>query len=170
MKKLLLATISIVLAAVAVWVIYSREDAPAEAPYVLPALTQEYKNDTYQFSLNMPGNFIVREVEQDGGVSIVLEDAGGNGIQLTIVPFDEDIRVLTKERIEQDVPDLAIRDLETLEVGDDYKGLAFKSDNDAFDGDSREVWFIFRGNFYQISTYARLDSLLKAVFATWKFF
>lgn len=150
------------------WYLYSHLAQPT--PYEVPPLTKVYKNDTYQFSLNMPEGFTAREGGGDEGAIITLEDAGGNGIQLTITPFDEDIKVLTEERIKQDVPDLAIRDIEILEIGDEYRGLAFKSDNEAFDGDSREVWFAFRGNFYQISTYARLDPLLKAVFATWQFF
>jgi hypothetical protein len=56
-----------------------------------------------------------------------------------------------------------------VEVGPNYVGLAFKSDNQAFDGASREVWFVFRGNLYQISTYAWLDPLLQAIFKTWQF-
>ena len=65
---------------------------------------------------------------------------------------------------------MKVIDDQILEIGNNYKGVAFRSDNAAFDGDSREVWFVFKGNLFQISTYARLDPLLKAMFATWKFF
>ena len=71
--------------------------------------------------------------------------------------------------IEKDIPDLLITDAQTVEIGDNYKGLAFKSDNSAFGGASREVWFVFRNNLYQISTYEKFDELLKKVFSTWVF-
>ncbi len=146
-----------------------------QAPYVVPALTKNYSNDTYGFSLKMPDTFAAQEIagDPDGTpYTLVLQDQSGNGIQIAISPFDEDTGqgyTLTQDRILQDVPDLKITDPQIIEVGDNYKGLAFKSDNDAFGGASREVWFVFRGNLYQISTYERLDDLLKAIFGTWQF-
>ncbi len=43
------------------------------------------------------------------------------------------------------------------------------SDNPAFAGASREVWFVFNTNLYQISTYTEFDELLKGLFGTWQF-
>jgi hypothetical protein len=76
---------------------------------------------------------------------------------------------MTAERIRADIPDMVIVDTETVEIGTDRMGLAFKSDNEAFDSASREVWFVFGGYLYQISTYERLDPVLKELFATWQF-
>lgn len=147
---------------------------PPEPPYVVPGLTKEYKNDAHAFSLKMPETFEARSTTDENRVeTIVLEDKVPSkspvGVQITITPFDEDLKVLTADRVKQDVPDLAISDIQTIEIGDEYKGLAFKSDNEAFDGASREVWFVFRQNLYQISTYERLDPLLQAIFGTWQF-
>jgi len=138
----------------------------AEQEFVLSPMGEEYRNEQYGFSLRLPQGFTAREVED----SIVLEDQTGNGIQIIITPLDEDIPTLTKNRIQQDIPDMQISDEQVVEVGASRKGLAFRSDNEAFGGASREVWFVFRGNLYQISTYERLDPLLKAVFQTWQFF
>lgn len=147
--------------------------AVAEAPYAVPPLTKGYENEAYEFSLNMPENFEASEIDNgEEGRTILLQDAGGNGIQIAVSPFDEDTGAgytLTQERIEHDVPDLKIVDAQPVEVGSNYRGLAFKSDNGAFGGASREVWFVFGGNLYQISTYDRLDDLLKQIFATWQF-
>src|SRR3989344_2092534 len=128
-------------------------------PYVVPPLGEEYTNDTYNFSLSMPEGFTAREVMADQGETIVFENASGDGIQVLITPFDEDLRVLTKERIQADVPDMQITDEQPVEIGDPstgstgspqassgqvpYQGIAFKSDNPAFDGASREVWFVY---------------------------
>lgn len=159
-----------------------------DTPYTLPALTKNYTNSDYGFSLKMPEGFEARTIHDDasGSESIMLEGSrdsansttstdsvqagsGPVGIQILITPFDEDIVVLDAARIHQDLPALSITDEQVVEVGPTNKGLAFKSDNDAFGGASREVWFVYKGHLYQISTYQRLDSLLQAIFGTWEF-
>jgi len=140
--------------------------------YSTVALTKPYSNDQYKFSLNMPENFAAREIPADdsGATTILLESADrADGVQIIISAFDEDLHALTADRIHQDVPDMKISEPQPVGIGANYTGLAFKSDNDAFNGASREVWFVLRGNLYQISTYDRLDPLLKTIFATWKF-
>lgn len=155
-------------------------DTPASVlpPYEVGALTEDYHNDSFKFSLKTPGEFAIKESVQEGGVMVTIEDTAGNGIQILVSPFDEPLKVLTSERIRQDVPELTINDVQTLDIGEEYKGVAFRSDNPEFDGASREVWFLFpkciegvcENQLYQISTYERLDPLLKAIFATWDFF
>ena len=143
-----------------------------QALYIVPSLSKPYTNNTYRFLLSMPEGFAAREVTDTSTdvETVVLEDAQAQGIQIVVSPFDEDISTLTQERIQQELPDMKISEPERVEIGESHTGLAFKSDNPAFDGASREVWFVFRGNLYQISTYERLDPLLKAIFQTWKFF
>lgn len=178
MKKLVITAAVLLAAAACAYILFfhAAPASPGEAlpPYTVPALSKDYKNDAYDFSLKMPADFSASEIqsEDSGGATVILQDQAGNGIQIVISPFDEDTGqayILTQERILQDVPDMTITDAQVLEVGDKYKGLAFKSDNEAFGGASREVWFVFRGNLYQISTYERLDDLLKQVFQTWQF-
>ena len=131
---------------------------------------EEYKNETYNFSLTLPEGFSAREIATESGSTVLIESKTGDGVQIVITKQDEDVAVLTKEMIEADIPDMKIEDVQPVEVGQNHTGLAFKSDNPSFDGGSREVWFIFNSNLYQISTYARLDPLLKSIFATWEFF
>lgn len=141
-----------------------------QIPYVVPALTKSYTNSTYNFSLNIPADFSIRESDMNGSHTIVFENKKNEGIQIVISPYDQKgVKVLTKDMIQSAIPDMQITDDQVLDVGSTYKGIAFKSDNDAFNGDSREVWFIFKDNLYQISTYSRFDGLLKAMFATWEF-
>lgn len=141
----------------------------------VPALAQEYANTRYGFRLTMPADFTTVSIpdESSGGETILLQNKDGDGIQIVITPFDEDTGsgyTLTRERILQDIPDMQIQDEQVIEVGDNYKGIAFTADSETFGEASRAVWFVFRGNLYQINTYARLDELLKKMFSTWTFF
>jgi len=170
MKKIFLIICVIAFAGSVAWFLKDSEKTIENPAYIVGALSKEYTSDVYHFSLKTPEEFAIKEAKQEEGTMITIEDLHSNGVQVLISPFDEDVKVLTEERIKQDVPDLKISDTQPIDIGDEYKGLAFKSDNEAFDGASREVWFVFRGNLYQISTYERLDPLLKSIFATWKFF
>lgn len=141
-----------------------------QTPFVVPPLAGTYTNAKYHFSLALPEGFTAGELPgADGADTVILQNKKGDGIQIIIRPFGEDLHVLTRDRIHQDIPDMKISDVENVTIGPTYTGVAFISDNEAFGGSSREVWFVFRGNLYQVSTYARLDGLLKAMFATWKF-
>ena len=140
-------------------------------PYVGAPLSNEYRNRDFGFSLQMPNGFRARELPSDanGGRSIVLQNDSGEGIQIYVTPYPDDTKILSAADVRAAIPDMQVTDEQAVQIGANYTGVAFKSDNDAFSGDSREVWFVFHGNLYQISTYARLDSLLQAMFATWKF-
>lgn len=138
--------------------------------YTVPVLTQEYKNDMYRFSLMLPQNFTVRTIPSETGATYVFQDDTGNGIQVLITPAAKNSTNLSVAEVRGAIRDMQITDDQIIDIGDTNKGVAFKSDNEAFGGASREVWFYFHGNLYQISTYARLDPLLKSMFATWKFF
>lgn len=146
--------------------------ASVESDYVVPPLEGNYRNSELKFSLTMPEGFQARELPADesGGKAIVFQDTAGNGIQIYVTPFSGDQKILTASDITRDIPDMQVTNTQEVEIGNDYRGVAFMSDNEAYGGASREVWFIFRGNLYQISTYARLDILLQAMFGTWKFY
>ena len=130
-----------------------------------------YTNSVYKFSVELPEGYSAREIT--GGEaesrSIVFENEKSDGVQIVITPYD-DIKVLTADMIKNDIPDMKIDQVQTVDIGQNYKGVAFLGDNAEFGGASRDVWFVFKGNLYQISTYARLDTTLQAIFSTWKFF
>lgn len=164
------------------WIIFGKEVEFPKEGAVTPSklqgstlydgapLTARYKNETFGFSLNIPEGFTVGELPKDEqeGTAIVLQNEKGEGIQIYIVPA-ADTKTLTAQDIRATIQDMKVEAEEIVTIGSEYTGVAFLSNNAAFDGASREVWFYFRGNLYQISTYQRLDTLLKAMFATWKF-
>lgn len=134
-------------------------------------LTQTYTNEVFNFSFKYPDGYAVRSIEGEGSVTILLERAlDSRGIQIHITPYTDKDIAITADRVQRDVPDISVEEPQPILLGETGEGLAFKSDNETFDGDSREAWFIVAGNLYQISTYAEYDELLKAIFATWSFF
>ncbi|KKS33122.1 MAG: hypothetical protein UU95_C0040G0001 [Parcubacteria group bacterium GW2011_GWC2_42_12] len=132
--------------------------------------TETYLNADYGFSFKYPKDFAVSEIAGDASEVVLVQNIAKNiGIQILITPNDESDSDITAEAIHEKIPDLKISEPQEVLVGENRKGLAFKSDNEAFGGTSREVWFIFNGNVYQISAYAEFDELLKGLFGTWEF-
>jgi len=155
-----------------------RQETVVSNPEPIPVAENQFKNThnspNYHFSFRYPENYTASafgDFLPDGteASTIVVQDASNlQGFQIRISPFDEDID-MTEGRIRKDIPDLEIREAQEVVIGPARKGLAFLSDNEAYGGASREVWFVFRGNLYQISTYASLDQLLQQVLGTWEF-
>jgi hypothetical protein len=137
-----------------------------------PQLGPTYTNKKYRFSVQMPADYRVQElpVDENGGQAITLQNTKGDGVQIYITPDKSGAKSLSGDDVRISIPDMRVVDDQVVEIGETGKGVAFMSDNDAYHGASREVWFYFDGNLYQISTYARLDNLLKSMFGTWQFF
>ena len=153
--------------------VLSSSTATKEAIAEIPTYqyTETYTSPTYKFSFKYPKEFTTSAVSDGNGGDVVLvqNTAKDIGVQILITPFDGDDTDVTEALIRKDIPDMKISDGQEVLVGANRKGLAFVSDNEAFGGKSREVWFIFNGHLYQISTYAELDGFLKGLFATWQF-
>lgn len=139
---------------------------------IVPPLTKKYTNAKFHFSVMMPEDFEAQELvaDENGTVSVMLQDSLGTGIQILVSPQPSSQKTLSADDIRSSIPDMTVSEDQPVEIGNDYRGVAFRSNNEAFGGNSRDVWFIFKGNLYQISTYARLDPLLKSMFGTWQFF
>jgi len=133
----------------------------------VPSLTQTYTDSAQHFSFNYPEDYAVREMPGDGDAprTLVIESSS-TGIQIIITPDDTDTNI-TAEVIREAISDMKVENPQSFPVGAN-SGLAFQSDNPAFNGASREVWFASKGFLYQISTYATNDQLLAAIFKTWK--
>jgi hypothetical protein len=130
-----------------------------------------YKSEALDFSFRYPNDLNVSSVVNEGVTVVIVQNPEkAQGIQIMVSEFDEAGSVLTVERIKQDIPDLKITDPQTLLLGASTgQGVAFLSDNQDFAGNSREVWFVYKNHLYQISTYARLDTLLQSILVTWEF-
>ncbi|MBP7741439.1 MAG: hypothetical protein KA104_01985 [Candidatus Pacebacteria bacterium] len=152
----------------------SKSGAPtvSDIQVQVPPLTQKYTNDTLRFTFNYSEGYMVREVASETGMSVLIEDqVSGKGVQIYVTPYADSDTTITQERVENEVGDMSVIDPQPIVLSaGGGEGLAFKSDNPDFGGNSREAWFIVGGHLYQISTYAEYDELLQAIFATWTFF
>jgi hypothetical protein len=143
----------------------------AQSDASTPQLTKSYTNDTYRFSLMMPADFAATagtEIDPNASTTVLLQNRAGDGVQILISPWDEPTSALTAERVTQDTG-LTVTNAKPIAIPGGV-GLSFNSDNDAFDGASSDIWFVHDGNVYELTTYARLDPLLHAMFATWRSF
>jgi hypothetical protein len=144
--------------------------------------TKTYSNSAYRFSFKHPQGFTVTTAQGSGGDSgsvpssvegetiLLIQSADKKvGIQMIISQYGEDVDI-TAALVRAELPDIKVDDPQTVEVGPNRLGLAFMSDSNSFGGKSREVWFVWNKNLYQISTYAEYDELLRGLFGTWSFF
>lgn len=189
MKKIITTIVILILAIVAWYFFYGKimptrfsnsnkvyvpaSDVSAEAIAEIASYKydQTYTDPTYNFSFKYPTNFEVTSApEQSDGVAIIVQDLVKKiGVQIIITKSDGPDIDLTADIIHTKISDMRVDQSQEILIGKNRKGLAFMSDNKVFGGKSREVWFVYNGNLYQISTYMELDEFLKGLFATWQF-
>jgi len=135
-----------------------------------------YHNAAFGFSFDLPETYTVGELPLDadtGGKTFIFQDKehAEHGVQVVVMPFDEDASVVTPARIMKDLPDLRVTVAEQIAVGEgkEGSGLLFSSNAPEWGGKSREAWFVKGGGLYQVSTYASNSAFLEKVIATWRF-
>jgi hypothetical protein len=148
----------------------SQQDQDADTKHVRFDSLETFTHDVRNFSFSYPSDFAVGQFGNADGETIVVQNSDKRaGFQISIRSTDENIQ-MTKQRIQEDLPNLQVKNPQPVQLGDNAgQGLAFISDNEAFGGNSREVWFTFDGYLYQISTYASQTPLLQKVLSTWQF-
>lgn len=145
---------------------------PVEQEQPVPPLSQKYRNESLRLSFSYPEGYAVREVSGEEGGTILIENSSDShrGIQIAVSPYTDKDTTITAEQVMEDIPDMQVDDAQPVTLGVAGEGVAFKSDNENFGGDSREVWFVVAGRLYQVSTYAAYDKVLQAIMGTWGFF
>jgi hypothetical protein len=142
----------------------------APAPQAAGGTT--YTDPQLRFSFAVPPGYRAHALGADanGTESVIVESdaSSAGGLQISIAPFDEDLAVLTAARIMRDVPGIEIADATDVRIAPGITGLEFASDNPAYDGASEELWFVYRGALYQLSTYRSSAALLATIWSTWK--
>jgi hypothetical protein len=175
--------LSVLLGAGAVWFAFHSYSSTVEmrqsveslvastSPVTFGAFAYTHTNTEHHFSFKYPDGYTVRELTADGGDTILVEDdATHKGIQIYMTAYAGGDTTITPERVRSEVPGMTVSNSQPLNIGaGNGTGLAFESNNPAFGGASREVWFIFGDTLYQISAYPEYDALLRALFATWTF-
>lgn len=160
MKKRFLTAALIVVVAMVVWLAArgGGEDplvkgvtdfgAP-KARTTIPAGFKRYEDAARGFSFLYPDGYAATSFPDGAGFAILVQgENGAKGFQVAVTPFDEDLTELTEARVRKDVPDMVMRDARQVSVGT-AKGLSFASES--AQGQTRELWFVWKGNVYQAS-------------------
>jgi len=145
------------------------------SPEVAEKLTKSELNRTYyypqyRFSFQYPGELNASAFQEgDYGHTVLVQQPNERaGFQIFIASFDE-AGPITKERILRDLPDMVIDQPQHVIIGQDkITALIFFSHEPSL-GRTREVWFIYGGHLYQMSTFAGLDGFIGRILETWKF-
>jgi hypothetical protein len=121
----------------------------------------------YKFTFEYPKTFRASFEDLGDGVkkAVIQGSDLKSGFQITTIPFDE-TAPLTEGRIKQDLPDLVMKDIGSLDVSGSI-ALSFNSIDENLGG-TFEVWFVSGGNLIQIQTYDEFKSSLLEILKTWK--
>lgn len=144
---------------------------------VFPAdLSQTFFHEDYGFSFKYPEGFSAAIMTEESGELVLVQGPMGKSFQIFVSPFDEPADELTASRIQADLPDMEIKNLQQIMIGNgDIPALIFNSVEQGL-GDTREIWFVWppdplpHGNYlFQVTAYADLDAFLGPILETWKF-
>lgn len=121
-----------------------------------------------KFTVEPPQGFSKRELIDGENRIILIENPKGESVQITVSPYDEGQNI-SPERIKRDVPDMEIKSPHDILVGGEGKGISFVSNNEAFNGNSIEVWFVAGNYLYQVSSDLELKPIVDDIIRTWQF-
>ena len=131
--------------------------------------TEAYSSDKYGFSFKYPVKFSVNPMSASGSDAFLVQDIPDKiGVQIVITPQTGNIS-LSESFLRANLPNLKIGDSKEVKLADGSTAISFSSDNPAFPGGSREIWFMHGGYLYQLSTYATQGDFLDGLFATLSF-
>lgn len=135
---------------------------------IIPPNYNHYWNTEYQFSLFHKKSFVVKEyVEDNRSITIVFQDQeSGQGFQIYITPYFEDN--ITEEQFLKDIPS-GVKNNEQKTFIDGVEAVAFRSE-DSILGETIELWFIKYGLLYEITAESGMESLIKEIVSSWRFY
>ena len=115
------------------------------------ALTQTYRDDGHNFSLQYPDGYTAAATPTDDAdlYFVHLQKPAAN-IQITITPAPDDGSTLTTENVVSDYPYIADMPTEPFTVTPDVTGLAF---SDEAGRSPDQIWFEHGGFLYQFAAY-----------------
>jgi hypothetical protein len=157
-----------------------QEESQAQIDDIVPGeiknVNESYNTFThkkYGFSFEYPSNMSASNFAEGEGEQVVFQGDNKDWFQIYITPWDENGDI-TVNRIKKDLPDILISDPQTVILGPKQKeGIGPKAlifwSKDSGLGDTREVWFVYEGNLYQLTTYKRLDQMVGKVLSTLTF-
>lgn len=129
-----------------------------------------FSSGKYHFSITYPDGYKASiSSDPDGNDTLIVQNSKSEGLQVRIEKMDTPVDAITESMIRNDIPNIVMNDSKNVTVGNVGKGVSFTSNNPAFGGNSREIWFAANGYFYQLSADMKYDDLVGNVIAGWVF-
>ena len=155
--------------------IYSNADTIPEPEQKKLDLPKTFRHESAGFSFSYPDSFSVSRLSasaEGAGETIVVQDSKRQaGFQIHLEPYDDPDTDITVERLGRDIPEMVVKEPQEVLIGGASSGnqistgLAWVAE----DTGTREIWFIFRGTLYQLTSPLSNDTLLQRVLTTWRF-
>jgi hypothetical protein len=126
-----------------------------------------FTEDSLGFFFTVPPGFRAQKLLDDSGETILVQSADDtHGFQVYITSFSDPASSITKGRIENEAG-MTVANEAPLTVAGVAQGLQFNSTADT--PPTRQAWFVYNGDLYQVLTWASDESLLQTVLASWQF-
>ena len=140
----------------------SNPDEPPEG-YV------KYENERYGFSYYHSPQSSITEYDEGGGAMTVVQEnlEKVRGLQIFIVPYGETI--ITEERFKKDIPSGVRYNIEETQLGKPGISAVTFNSYDQLLGETRELWFIYKGHLYEITTFNGFGDWFAPIMQTWRF-
>jgi len=146
---------------------------PAQCGQSDGAACVEYRNQKYHFSLFHSDQMTVNEYDEGGGAeTITFENSTStnsatstDSFQIFIVPYEG--TQVSEQRFEEDEPSGVRDNMQDVTV-DGATGAAFNSTDPSL-GDTYEVWFVYGGYLYELTTGKAFAPNMQGELQTWEF-
>jgi len=127
----------------------------------------EYQNNRYNFLLFYPKEMVVNKFDEGAGASTITFESveKGMGFQIFIVPYSG--TQVDENRFLRDVPSGVRQNPSDLYI-DEVLANSFYSKSLGL-GDTWEVWFIYKGFLYEVTTLREQSDWLSEIMKTWLF-
>ena len=124
-----------------------------------------HKSEKYKFSFEHPEDLSVASAGAGGGVVFTVGGRDKKGFQIFVLPHDEP--TITGERIQLDLPDMPMENINTGTL-DGADAIIFNSQDESL-GETYEVWFVRGGFLFQITSFASFAKEMNSILETWRF-
>lgn len=128
---------------------------------------KRFLHPTYHFSLLVPEEMIIETYKEKGGAQTVTFETPNTepprDFQIYIVPYNDE--QITSSQIAKDTHGTAIGEPQDVILGSNVRGIIFESENSTL-GRLREVWFLMKGQLFEVTTTAGNDEWLAEILGT----
>lgn len=130
---------------------------------------RSFEYDKTGLAFSYGSDYSVRLVPDQGIDTIVVQSKmdASSGLQIAVLPYDDDPSTLTFQKIMADIPDMKVErpQVGTLPFGS--QALSFETGDGALR--TREVWFARDGHVYQMSAPIGSSGLIESTIASMEF-